>query len=164
MWASLNTQEEPQRWVSPYGIERSCDQSGMRGLSTSSSTAKKTIRKMYLVFMTINDNLDSGWCPLPHVHPCQECVKRRLGSSWIWSKEMYTSSSPDLNPLVYSIRAHVANMACTYYRGNDRGLALKTSIEKMWWATTSEGYIKKCCVTFRSRVGAAMKAEGVFKN
>ncbi len=70
---------------------------------------------------------------------------------------MWPSSSPNLNPLDYSIWEHVATKACANAHSNVG--ALKASMEKQCAAMTSD-YIKKCCKRFKSRVVAAVKADG----
>jgi hypothetical protein len=74
-----------------------------------------------------------------------------------WSKDMWPPSSPDLNPLDFSIWAYVQAMA-----GKSQHLNLesvKRSVSKAWNSMSAD-YIRKTCSKFRSRIEAVVKANG----
>ena len=74
-----------------------------------------------------------------------------------WSKAMWPASSPDLNPLDYSIWAYVEAKACAHPHANTD--SLKKSIIKEW-TNMSEEYIRTTCSKFRPRLEAVIAAEG----
>ncbi len=74
-----------------------------------------------------------------------------------WPKDVWPPSSPDLNPLDYSIWAFVQSRACKNSHPNLE--ALKSSIVSAW-ESMSEAYIRKTCSRFRPRIEAVIKAEG----
>uniref|UniRef100_A0A2M4DS66 Putative transposable element n=1 Tax=Anopheles darlingi TaxID=43151 RepID=A0A2M4DS66_ANODA len=74
-----------------------------------------------------------------------------------WPKVIWPPSSPDLNPLDYSIWAFVQAKACeSSHRSVD---SLKASIIKAW-ASMSETYVTKVCSRFRSRLEKVIENEG----
>jgi inhibitor of nuclear factor kappa-B kinase subunit alpha len=74
-----------------------------------------------------------------------------------WSKEVWPPSSPDLNPLDYSVWGVLEGKACkTSHPSVD---ALKVSIVKAW-RTLSKEYIVKTCRSFRTRLEKVVDAEG----
>ena len=66
-----------------------------------------------------------------------------------WTPEMWPPSSPDLNPLDFSIWAHVQSIACA--RRHMSVESLRAAIVSAW-AGMSEGYIRKTCASFRRRL------------
>lgn len=71
-----------------------------------------------------------------------------------WSKEMWPPSSPDLNPLDYSIWGVMNSKACAK---SHRNLAdLRASILRAW-DELSEDYVIKTCKRFRNRLEAAIR-------
>lgn len=74
-----------------------------------------------------------------------------------WAKDVWPPSSPDLNPLDYSIWAFVQSRACKSSHPNLE--ALKSSISSAW-ESMSEAYIRKTCGRFRARIEAVIEAEG----
>ncbi|QQP38904.1 Putative transposable element, partial [Caligus rogercresseyi] len=48
----------------------------------------------------------------------QKYLKNKLGSTGFQSKEMWPPSSPNLNPLDFSIWQHIENKACGVYHSN----------------------------------------------
>ncbi|QQP37520.1 Putative transposable element [Caligus rogercresseyi] len=79
-----------------------------------------------------------------------------------WPKDFWPSSPPDLNPLDFSIWAHIERQACKKRHNSTK--ALKPSITKAW-AKMDPTYIKNTCSTFRPRVVAVMEAKGqIVKN
>jgi len=74
-----------------------------------------------------------------------------------WSKEMWPPSSPDLNPLDFSIWAYVQAKACKSQHPNLE--AMRIAVSKVW-NNMSSSYIKKTCSKFRPRIEAVIEAEG----
>ena len=64
------------------------------------------------------------------------CHTSKRTQAWLtenlnfWSKELWPPSSPDLNPLDYSIWAYVQDRACQHAHPNEN--SLKSSIRKAW--------------------------------
>ena len=74
-----------------------------------------------------------------------------------WTKEMWPPSSPDLNPLDYSIWSVVESKACAQPHANVQ--MLKASVNKEW-ANMSEEYVARTCNAFRKRLEAVIAAKG----
>lgn len=74
-----------------------------------------------------------------------------------WDRSMWPPSSPDLNPLDFSIWAHLESEACRTSHPNVD--ALKAAITKAW-DSMSPAYIRRVCRSFRSRVGQCVAANG----
>lgn len=74
-----------------------------------------------------------------------------------WSKDMWPPSSPDANPLDFSIWAFVEEKACKQSHASVS--ALKGSIQREWKAMTPD-YIRKVCARFRPRLEAIIAADG----
>jgi transposase len=91
------------------------------------------------------------------------CHTAKLVQEWLsenikfWSKEIWPPSSPDLNPLDFSIWAFVQARACNHQHPNLE--SLRVSVLKEWTAMP-ESYIKNVCSKFRARIEAVIKAEG----
>ena len=91
------------------------------------------------------------------------CHTANMVQNWLrghlnfWPKDVWPPSSPDLNPLDYSIWANLqAKVNVKQYPNSE---ALKFSINKAW-AQMSGDEIKHICATFRPRVEAVIKVEG----
>ena len=95
------------------------------------------------------------------------CHTAKITQKWLdenlnfWSKEMWPPSSPDLNPLDFSIWAKVQSDACKDSHPNKE--ALIKSVTKAW-SNMSEDYIRKTCAKFRPRVEAVIECEGGYIN
>eukprot|EP00096_Caligus_rogercresseyi_P001597 TRINITY_DN1266_c0_g1_i1.p1 TRINITY_DN1266_c0_g1~~TRINITY_DN1266_c0_g1_i1.p1 ORF type:complete len:251 (+),score=39.61 TRINITY_DN1266_c0_g1_i1:1074-1826(+) len=87
----------------------------------------------------------------------QKYLKDKLGSTGFWSKEMWPPSSPNLNPLDFSIWQHIENKACGVYHSNISDL--KATVNDVW-AAMDETYIRKSCSDFRKRLNLCIDAEG----
>ncbi|QQP53735.1 Putative transposable element [Caligus rogercresseyi] len=74
-----------------------------------------------------------------------------------WAKEVWPSSSPDLNPLDYAVWGELERHACATPHPSVE--ALKASILEAW-ANMSSNFVVKSCRIFRRRVEAVIKAEG----
>lgn len=74
-----------------------------------------------------------------------------------WSKEMWPPSSPDLNPLDFSVWANIEARVCEHPHSNLN--SLRTSITKHWREISSD-YIVKVCKSFRRRLEAVINANG----
>ena len=84
----------------------------------------------------------------------QNCLKENMA---FWPKDLWPSSSPDLNPLVLSVRGIMESKARATSHPSIE--SLKDSIMKAW-DNLDEEYIKKSCEAFRGRVEAIIDAEG----
>jgi transposase len=74
-----------------------------------------------------------------------------------WPKDLWPPSSPDLNPLDYSIWSVVEAKACkTSHPSVD---ALKASIVRVWRSMTRE-YLIKTCQAFRTRLETVVERNG----
>ena len=74
-----------------------------------------------------------------------------------WSKDFWPPSSPDANPLDYSVWSVIESRACKTPHPNIT--SLKASICREWDAMTP-AYLIKTCRAFRGRIEAMIKAEG----
>lgn len=74
-----------------------------------------------------------------------------------WSKTMWPPSSPDLNPLDFSVWANIEARACQHPHQNVE--SLRASIAKHWREMSSH-YIIKVCKSFRRRLEAVIAANG----
>ena len=74
-----------------------------------------------------------------------------------WEKTMWPASSPDLNPLDFSIWSKIQAEACATSHPNLE--SLKASIRSAW-ANMSSAYLVRTCKAFRPRVEAVIKAQG----
>lgn len=91
------------------------------------------------------------------------CHTSKRTQAWLaenlnfWSKEFWPPSSPDLNPLDYSIWANIQAKACeTSHPSVD---SLKSSIRKAW-ASMSASYITTVCSRFRPRLEQVIENQG----
>ncbi|QQP51364.1 Putative transposable element, partial [Caligus rogercresseyi] len=84
-------------------------------------------------------------------------LENKLGSKGVWSKEMWPPSSPNLNPLDFSIWQHIENKACGVYHSNISDLKATVNDD---WAAMDETYIRKSCSDFRKRLNLCIDAEG----
>ncbi len=87
----------------------------------------------------------------------QKHLKNKLGSRGFWSKEMWPPSSPNLNPLDFSIWKHMESRACTVYHSNISDV--KAAVDQVW-AVMDQTYVKKPCSTFRKCLDLSIAAEG----
>ncbi len=87
----------------------------------------------------------------------QAYLMSELGSKGFWSKDFWPPSSPNLNPLDFSIWTHVAQEAChTSHQSVD---SMKSTVEDVW-NNMSVAYIKSTCATFRPRLEHCIAAGG----
>ena len=95
------------------------------------------------------------------------CHTAKITQKWLdehlnyWAKDMWPPSSPDLNPLDFSIWAKVQSDACKDTHPNTT--ALIKSVTKAL-SNMSEDYIRNTCARFRPRVEAVIKCEGEYIN
>ncbi len=87
----------------------------------------------------------------------QNLLKEKLGEDGFWSKLFWPPSSPDLNPLDYSIWARVEKNACAVRHPNVAALKLAVNKE---WAAMPESYVKDVCAGFRRRLNHVIDANG----
>ena len=74
-----------------------------------------------------------------------------------WSKDFWPPQSPDLNPLDYSVWAHIENKACKVRHSNTE--ELKSSVCRAW-TPMKKDYIRKVCKAFRPRLERVIAAKG----
>ncbi len=87
----------------------------------------------------------------------QAYLMSELGSKGLWSKDFWPPSSPNLNPLDFSIWTHVAQGACcTSHQSVD---SMKSTIEDVW-NNMSVAYMKSACATCRPRLECCIAAGG----
>jgi hypothetical protein len=105
--------------------------------------------------------LDSNYVLQQDGAPCHTSRKTQ---KWLvdnqinfWPKEIWPPNSPDLNPMDYSVWAHVARRACRTSHSNVE--SLKVSITRAWRTMSSE-YIRLTCSRFRKRLEAVVASEG----
>jgi len=91
------------------------------------------------------------------------CHTSKVVQKWLseninfWPKDVWPPSSPDLNPLDFSIWAYVQAKSCDQQHPNlDH---LKASVTEVW-NNLSVTYIRNFCKRFRPRVEAVVAAEG----
>jgi hypothetical protein len=101
----------------------------------------------YIVFMQ-----DGAPC-----HTAKTVQKWLFENVPYWPKEVWPPSSPDLNPLDFSIWAYVQARACAQQHPNID--SLKVSVTKEW-TKMSEDFIQTVCAQFRPRIEAVIEAEG----
>ena len=77
----------------------------------------------------------------------------------VWTKDLWPPSSPDLNPLDFSIWARLEAEACKVAHPNLE--SLKSAIRRSWHNMDSD-YIQRACGAFRPRVERVIAAEGDF--
>ena len=96
--------------------------------------------------------------PSHNARATQEYLNLELGSNGFWSK-MWPPSSPNLNPLDFSIWTHVVTKACAKFKMS--GTALKHAVAKEWTAMSVD-YIISACAALRPRLKACIATEGGF--
>ena len=91
------------------------------------------------------------------------CHTSKVVQKWLseninfWPKDVWPPSSPDLNPLDFSIWAYVQAKSCDQQHPNlDH---LKAAVADVW-NNLSVTYIRNVCKRFRPRVEAVVAAEG----
>jgi inhibitor of nuclear factor kappa-B kinase subunit alpha len=93
--------------------------------------------------------------------PCHTSQRTQewLGKNFanFWPKDFWPPSSPDLNPLDYSIWGVVEAKACRTSHASVA--ALKCSISKVWKAMTRD-YLIKTCRAFRTRLETVVERDG----
>ena len=114
----------------------------------------------------ISANYDNPRDPV-FVQDGAPCHTAKITQKWLdehlnyWPKDMWPPSSPDLNPLDFSIWAKVQSDACKDSHPNTA--ALIKSVTKAW-SNMSEEYIRNTCAKFRPRVEAVIECEGGYIN
>jgi hypothetical protein len=85
-------------------------------------------------------------------------VQEWLGANMkFWPKDFWPPQSPDLNPLDYSVWAHVEGKACKVRHSNVH--ELKSSVNRVW-ASMRKVFVRSVCSAFRSRLERVLAAEG----
>jgi hypothetical protein len=94
----------------------------------------------------------------PHTsNATQRFLAEKLSPGGFWEKTMWPPSSPDLNPLDFSIWSRVESEACRTSHPNVA--ALMASVSKVWQKIPIEDF-QKACGAFRGRVERCIAAEG----
>ena len=87
----------------------------------------------------------------------QDYLKRELGVHGFWSKDLWPPSSPDANPLDYSVWTEVERKAC---KVRHRNVAeLKRDVDAAWMGLEKD-YVVKTCAAFRGRLEKIVAAKG----
>lgn len=92
--------------------------------------------------------------------PCHTSIRSQR---WLeehlpfWSKDMWPPSSPDLNPLDYSVWRFMKAKACANRHSNTT--ALKRTITRAWREMDSE-YVIRTCRSFRKRIETVIANNG----
>jgi transposase len=87
----------------------------------------------------------------------QKFLRDEFGNRF-WDKGTWPPSSPDLNPLDFSIWNELVRKACEKPHSNLQ--ALKNSINRTWERDIDEEFIKKACGAFRKRVEEVIAKKG----
>lgn len=74
-----------------------------------------------------------------------------------WPKDFWPPQSPDLNPLDYSVWAHVEGRACKARHSSVADLKASVSLA---WTRMRKDYIRKVCSAFRPRLERVLASEG----
>ena len=74
-----------------------------------------------------------------------------------WPKDYWPPSSPDCNPLDYSIWWHIESKACR--RRHNSLISLKRAVNKAWRAM-EKAYVVGACQAFRARLEKVVAAKG----
>lgn len=81
----------------------------------------------------------------------------RENFSGFWDKDLWPPSSPDINPMDFSIRSILESRACAKPHANRE--ALKRSLEREW-AKISEETVRAACAQVKRRLEALIRAKG----
>lgn len=73
-----------------------------------------------------------------------------FGKTRVWKKEEWPASSPDLNPLDFSVWNEVQRKACKHFHPTLDGL--KEDIKAVWEADITPDYIRRTCSDVRRRL------------
>lgn len=85
----------------------------------------------------------------------QAWCQKELAGFWPW--EFWLPSSPDLNPLDYSVWSVLERKACA--RPHPNKDSLKAAVEQAW-AEMSTTYVVQTCKAFRGRMERMLAANG----
>ena len=87
----------------------------------------------------------------------------KIAQNWLetnmsfWPKDFWPPQSPDLNPLDFSVWAHIEARACkTRHSNTDE---LKASVNRAW-AYMKKNFVRKACKSFRPRLERVIAAKG----
>ena len=95
------------------------------------------------------------WCTIAHLEKNSIMVHIKL--PLFWDKEIWPPSSPDLNPLDFSIWSMLKKDACRSEKLSVNHL--KKSLQKAW-ADNSQKKIRAAVEAFRSRLEKVIDANG----
>ena len=85
----------------------------------------------------------------------QEWCKRNV--TGFWPKELWSPSSPDLNPMDFAIRSILERKACS---SNDPNIGTLKNRLKICWNKISEETVRASCSQVPDRLRRIVKAKG----
>lgn len=88
----------------------------------------------------------------------QRMLAEELTADGFWSKEMWPPSSPDLNPLDFSVWSLLKDRACQIPSPSRQ--VLIDRMKETWNNDITEDYVRKCCGAFPRRLRAVVDASG----
>ncbi len=88
----------------------------------------------------------------------QEWLAKNLGENNFWKKELWPPSSPDCNPMDFSIWAKLVSAVCKKEPKNRDHLVQR--IEGMWLDLLDVDYVTKTCSAAWDRLRRVVEAEG----
>ena len=88
----------------------------------------------------------------------QEWLTKILGEDNFWKKEIWPLSSPDCNPMDFSIWAKLVSAVCKQEPKNREHLVQK--IKGMWMDLLDEDYVIRTCSAAWDRIMCVVEAEG----
>lgn len=95
----------------------------------------------------------------PHTsNVTQQFLTEQLGESGYWNKTQWPPSSPDLNPLDFSIWSILKQKACSESFPNRETLIRK--LNEAWNKAITPEYIRKVCGSVQKRFRAVINANG----
>ncbi len=90
-------------------------------------------------------------------HPAKSVQNWLKENINFWPKDVWPPSSPDLNPLDFSLWVYVQSKACDHQHPNIGNLKSAVSVA---WSNMEASYVRLKCSRFRCRVKAVIKSEG----
>ena len=116
------------------------------------------IRTEYPEMINSNGKPASEWrctfqqdsAPAHTARSVQEWLINFFGENRVWKKEEWPASSPDLNPLDFSIWNQVQRKACKNFHSTIDGL--KVDIQEAWETELTPEYIRRTCANVRRRL------------
>jgi hypothetical protein len=88
----------------------------------------------------------------------QKFLLEELGAEGFWDKNQWPPSSPDFNPLDFSVWSVLKAKACS--RSASSTTTLVRKLKEAWDTIVTADYIRKCCNSVRKRFCAVVQADG----